>query len=1092
MQTFYPVFESGQVLTNAHLNQMSAWLNEQVQQSRHKLFGIGIVCGLEPLREGNQVSVSGGVAVTSNGYLLTQDGNQSYTQCREYNLPVSASVENDNAVDAIEVPELLPDANVPMWELLTSEFEADAEGPSVQTLSASFLGDKVVMLLLEAKVQSLKNCDVNSCADKGARYQFTLRTLLVHENDARTLWQGETDASTELRPFDQNWQVLHNHLLPQAVEKLVVASGGLESLEQVHTKVQSIAASAWQRLRAQLQASFDVYGWILRERFPHETFPTDPWAGMETLFNTQPQNARDLFLNLHHYDLLQDVAASYNEFLEVAYEYNALCCPNPQRFPYHVFLGKAETEKVAQQPGNRTFASINFNVGAKPTAAELRHPFYPCPQLDGQKPLALRMQDLYYRTWLLLKRYRTNSLSTKALKILPSQVGGALSGKAIPYYLELNPADDLHRNWNPEFTRKGKLPLVPGYDVSSSNPHPLMRVPLEHDFYRVEGVSGKPLGQLIAELRLQKQQLGLSFAIEPVFIPVQAGNNQFSKASLLALLLKDRTLLRLFKCKLGDMDVIFLLLLAVVFQLLLTLVYLLARLRPSENQALSMVGPELKRFSVDESALRAAMEGNDVIALQLAADEMMQANNVGQFYLNQVRAGNLGALDLIDALDEDDDPNGAIAQVYQLSKKQASESLFERVRSVVGDDADDEQLQEVYHSARMMQQSEKLMAQVSVESIAQFEFDEFHAQIEELSSAHKELNQHANAQNNPEVQAVLTGVNSQMGLLGNLGKSALLTNMQEEFGKRIKSIFEEFMFDGYARKHPGLEHLCGVPKGGTLVLAYTHKTLLEKYTPPIEEPEQEVAPALAAALANNDAKAFVTANAELMLRAEMFLAEERVSPPVEARLASLVEAGRNDRSAIMVLSESVMANEKVNVDKDVVRAMASENPQFALANNAFELLDVSKAADEDDPLNDMVVVADFCLPTFCCDSDCSDLELATAPNVPPEQAEAVSVSVSGKIVAAAAKGALEALMRKSRVPLVDATLSVLDRDNKAVKVRVTRGSFLFKVKPGVYNIAASAPGYVTQEQEVQIGKTVLKDIVVTLDKSRGKGKTIRQ
>ena len=47
MQTSYPVFESGQVLTSKHLNDLVEFLEQPDRLTRNKLIGIGIVCGLE-------------------------------------------------------------------------------------------------------------------------------------------------------------------------------------------------------------------------------------------------------------------------------------------------------------------------------------------------------------------------------------------------------------------------------------------------------------------------------------------------------------------------------------------------------------------------------------------------------------------------------------------------------------------------------------------------------------------------------------------------------------------------------------------------------------------------------------------------------------------------------------------------------------------------------------------------------------------------------------------------------------------------------------------------------------------------------------
>ncbi len=96
MQTFYPIFESGQVLTSGHLNSLVSWLEQQDLATRNKTIGIGIVCGLEvsldPGSEG--VRISKGCAITSEGHLIVQE-DCLLTHCRKYTLPVSSDVDAD-------------------------------------------------------------------------------------------------------------------------------------------------------------------------------------------------------------------------------------------------------------------------------------------------------------------------------------------------------------------------------------------------------------------------------------------------------------------------------------------------------------------------------------------------------------------------------------------------------------------------------------------------------------------------------------------------------------------------------------------------------------------------------------------------------------------------------------------------------------------------------------------------------------------------------------------------------------------------------------------------------------------------------------
>jgi hypothetical protein len=45
--------------------------------------------------------------------------------------------------------------------------------------------------------------------------------------------------------------------------------------------------------------------------------------------------------------------------------------------------------------------------------------------------------------------------------------------------------------------------------------------------------------------------------------------------------------------------------------------------------------------------------------------------------------------------------------------------------------------------------------------------------------------------------------------------------LQQEFKRRLKSIYASQFLDTYAQKHPGLDHKAGVPRGGTFILVYT-------------------------------------------------------------------------------------------------------------------------------------------------------------------------------------------------------------------------------------------------------------------------------
>ena len=66
----YPVFEADQVLTNDHLNSMVNYLDQQDRLTRMKLVGSGIVCGLEIEPGNDEIKVTKGCALTSQGFMV--------------------------------------------------------------------------------------------------------------------------------------------------------------------------------------------------------------------------------------------------------------------------------------------------------------------------------------------------------------------------------------------------------------------------------------------------------------------------------------------------------------------------------------------------------------------------------------------------------------------------------------------------------------------------------------------------------------------------------------------------------------------------------------------------------------------------------------------------------------------------------------------------------------------------------------------------------------------------------------------------------------------------------------------------------------
>src|SRR5262245_39986219 len=114
----YPVFEANQVLTNAHLNDLFEYLDEQTRLTRSNLIGIGIACGLEVAFEApGTVHLSKGCGVTSQGYLIVEPTDLDLAFVRSYKLPIECGYP-----PFIE-PGANPAVQFDLWELFPDDDE---------------------------------------------------------------------------------------------------------------------------------------------------------------------------------------------------------------------------------------------------------------------------------------------------------------------------------------------------------------------------------------------------------------------------------------------------------------------------------------------------------------------------------------------------------------------------------------------------------------------------------------------------------------------------------------------------------------------------------------------------------------------------------------------------------------------------------------------------------------------------------------------------------------------------------------------------------------------------------------------------------
>ena len=828
MQNSYPIFESGQVLTSKHLNDLANFLTEQDRLTRNNLIGIGVVCGLEVdyPSDDNLLRISAGAAVTSEGHLILQD-ESLLSQYRPYKLPTPdfEEIPEDFSLQEESPYPFFHDANgkqIQLWELFAKSYVPAPGEPGLTLINNQFLNDKVVLLFLECVQSSLKNCELNDCSDKGAQLTFTVRKLLVKKTDAQAILEKEKAIAG--RPIDLNTHPKYG-LQPLQIEKINPAGNGLKTYEDLYNRVLDILKAQGPVIVRALQEGYAAYDYLLEDIYPASAFPGGPFANSEFFLKGLDNLAQNVFLVQYLHDLLYDLIQSHNEFLAEAGKLEAECCPNAERFPKHVLLGLVADRPIAFDPPKPGSAfdplSLNSGFGAAIKPAHYRHHFIPSMLFDRQVERLNRVRSLHYRTFLLAYRYHTDDLLKQEMKITPSRDGDvALSEKAIPFYYAFKTNDDLHRNWSFDTTIKNWLKLVYSHQFTGKTNHPLLLKLEGHNFYRVEGILGKSLAEAMRQLLTQKQKLGLCFAIEPVYLGLTVKDDLASLA--LDKQVQERVRQAIYKlliCRFRDLDVMFLILMMTLFFFLFIILSRLAALGTKSvallprTPARTRAGTLLGDFSMADTlvlkpeALQAGMSTDKV-----KADDLLQKMRKESYVKGRVT----------EIVRPPKGKEESIGDAYEkiIKSEAGGVNLFDRTlkyAKTLNLDAKPEDIaNNLYPAMSLIDKSEELIAVVSSASIAELDFQTFEKKYDAFEAAYTEYLSHAgttDTKNSPEVAAAQDMLAVNRGQLEAGGSVTLINSMMKEFQTRMEKIFSELVLEGYAKRHPGMEHKCGVPRG---------------------------------------------------------------------------------------------------------------------------------------------------------------------------------------------------------------------------------------------------------------------------------------
>jgi hypothetical protein len=485
----YPVFEANQVLTNAHLNDLFEYLDEQTRLTRSNLIGIGIACGLEVAFEApGTVHLSKGCGVTSQGYLIVEPTDLDLAFVRPYKLPI------EYGYPPFVEPGTNPIEQFDLWELFPDDDE-----PGTQPLSTSglVLEDKAVLLFLELRKDGLRNCSPNDCDDRGDQVTAMVRRLLIDVTDLDKVIAATGGAAV----IDFGADLTERLALPDLrMPRVDVPNSGPVASEEVLFAFQAtfrqshlVAATA-----DALTKLYDAF-----EPLVVDAYPTNPFATFTNRFgflDATPATPAEVRFMQYYWDLFDDLLAAYDELRWKGVDLMCACCPPEGLFPRHLMAGVLDP--------------VTYDT------ADYRHGFVPSPAVGDCEDRTREVRVLFRRLVALMESF-TETPPDKGVRATPSRWGDvAVSAKAIPCYYDQDGSPPVFELWDPPKTARHRANQNLSYraDEYAPAPPPFVTDPLRFDlepnnFLRIEGHLGKNVQSVLETLLALRKSHRLPFEV---------------------------------------------------------------------------------------------------------------------------------------------------------------------------------------------------------------------------------------------------------------------------------------------------------------------------------------------------------------------------------------------------------------------------------------------------------------------------------------------------------------------------------------------------------------------------------------------------
>ncbi|WP_276484823.1 carboxypeptidase-like regulatory domain-containing protein [Paraflavitalea pollutisoli] len=522
MINIFPEFESRQVLTADELNWMACYLDTQERQSRRFLIGCGLIGGLQVKLVNNAVQVTHGIGITSAGHIVSltgaANGITSYTKQKPYTQGANEKLayhylpdldpQAENYAQSVDQPSrYFPGFTGPILELMEDTIN-DATPIDGNTLTG-----RVVLLFAEIIQKELKDCEGDNCQERGKKYIFKSKVLVITREDALLLLSKEYNNIVQSEDAVSKQAFPWLHLPNVNILKPVFSNKSVNTVfsEKVLVDEYSRCIKDFRDMLTNNKLAIEQALSNLRNYCtitPANITLVDTLVAKINSTNVLSPNNLSPSLTGVVYDYLWCFVKAYQELQAAAQHLKAKCFTNESAFPNHILLGQLAN------------ANNDFDVPVTTGYSVYRHYFQSRLVQTQQAEVAQKVLVCLKRLVALVTAFDDAALPGK--KDIRITTGGnlydPLSTQAMPYYLKTPTA----AVWNVQATHANLNKYNTTYNSTNDNQTPSVNLAYNtlsyamqgnHAFFRIEGIYGQPaVNALNAVFQLRKKH-GMAFEV---------------------------------------------------------------------------------------------------------------------------------------------------------------------------------------------------------------------------------------------------------------------------------------------------------------------------------------------------------------------------------------------------------------------------------------------------------------------------------------------------------------------------------------------------------------------------------------------------